>query len=684
MVRDATIKLAFLSIVLTGFAFTAHAQDDGLLDIEGDMADFDVAQLINLTVTSPGKKEQAIRKVASAISVLTNDQIRRSGATSIPEALRLVPGLHVARINADQWAISARGVNGRFTDDLLVLIDGRTVYNSIFSGVFWDDQDVMLEDVDRIEVIRGPGATLWGSNAVNGVINIITKESGETSGGLLNLGGGSEDQGFGGLRYGGTVGEDTDYRVYAKGRVYDDTELVTGGDTPDGWESVRGGFRVDHDLADDQEVTVQGDVQYSDLDGSVTIPTLTPPFSSGLDIDDRESVTANVLGRWSQDLDTDSDVQVQVYYDLIDRDEGVLDISQNTFDIDFQHRFPLGESNDVIWGGGYRYIESDLEGTVPGFLWFDPERKGQTIVTGFIQDQITIIEDVLDLIIGTKLEFNDFSNSDLEVQPSVRTVYTPNDTVSVWAAVSRAVRTPGRTDRHLSLSQATIPPNPMTFGLPAFPVLTGNSSQESEDTLAYEVGARAQVTDEVAFDVAFFYNDVNDVLSISTGMPFVTMSPMPTHVEIPLNFGNDAERYVYGVETTVDINPVDWLNVLAAYTFLDVNVEPALASGDEGRATSDENSDPEHQVLVRAQVDLPNDVELDLIYRAIDELSDFGIGSYSELDARLGWRATEDIEIAVVGENLIDDSHREYDSTFILQGSSEIERAVKGEITVTF
>ncbi|MEQ1544330.1 MAG: TonB-dependent receptor plug domain-containing protein [Methyloglobulus sp.] len=401
---------------------------------QNEAVNLSVEDLLNVKVTSVAKKAQSLNDAPAAAFVISNDDIKRSGATNIPDALRLAPGLNVARIDANKWAVGSRGFNGRFANKLLVLVDGRSAYTRSFSGVYWENQDVMMEDVDRIEVIRGPGATLWGANAMNGVINIITKHSSETQGGLLNAGGGTEEQGFGSFRYGTKFGKDTTARAYVKGFNRDENTHLTGEGAGDNWDKVQGGFRLDSQLNTQDTLKFQGDIYHANINQSSIFQQPSPPFAFTQN-DRTHSYGGNVLGRYQHTFSTTSDYSLQFYYDTYTRNDAEYTDSRDTLDVDFQHRFTLLDWNEIVWGLNYRYGHDFIAGNrlQNGGKIFDitPNSVNDQLISGFIQDELTLIENKLWLTIGSKFEHNDYSG--FEGQPSARIMWAPHNQHRLWA-----------------------------------------------------------------------------------------------------------------------------------------------------------------------------------------------------------------------------------------------------------
>ena len=600
-------------------------------------------ELFNLEITTVSKRPERLVDAASAVQVITAEEIRRSGATSLPEALRLAPNLHVAQVDSSRWAISARGFNSTTANKLLVLIDGRSVYTPLFSGVFWDVQNVMLEDVDRIEVISGPGATLWGANAVNGVINVITKSARDTQGALLSGGGGSHLRGFGNARYGGKLGRDSYFRVYGMGFDRDDTKLPSGRDADSSWFMGQGGFRADWLPANGAVGSLQGNFYGGEIGqtapGDVTVDG------------------QNLVGRLSHPLTNESALTLQLYWDRTQRRiPGSISEVLNTYDIEFQHRLSLGERNRLIWGGGYRFMHDDVKNAAA--LAFLPGRRDLHLFSGFAQDEISLLRDQLVLTIGSKFEHNDYSG--FEFQPSARLAWMPVANQTVWAAVSRAVRSPSRID-----TEFFVP------GSPPFLLRGGGDRFDSETVIAYELGYRTELAQRLGLSISSFYNDYDDIRSVEpiAGAPgqFIIL--------------NQLSAKTYGVELSLAWQAFDWWRLRSGYTFFkkDIDLDRSLDIN-RGRG---EGNDPHHQFLVQSMINLPANLEFDSVLRYVDNLNQRGptVPSYVSLDVRLGWRPTPSWEFAIVGQNLLDNQHPEFGAAATRQ---EIPRSVFGKVTWKF
>jgi iron complex outermembrane recepter protein len=642
--------------ILCGCAPTVAAADSGAPSI-GELKQLNVEDLMNVRVTSVARHSEKLIETASAIQVITQDDIRRSGATSIPEALRLADNLQVAQKNAHDWAISARGFNTALGNKLLVMIDGRTVYTPLYSGVFWDAQDYLLEDIDRIEVISGPGGALWGANAVNGVINIITKSAQDTQGLYAEGGGGSEPHEFGALRYGGTVGTETQYRAYAKYFDRGDEVLANGNPETDAWRQGRAGFRIDSQATSRDRLTLQGDY----YDGHENVETGGTGDQSG----------ENLLGRWTRVFSDESDLALQTYIDqthLADpipsltasgvkfTPPGFLYDDLTTIDVDFQHRFPLGARNHVVWGVGFRRThDAVIDAPALGFL---PNDLRQNLYSAFVQDEIALRNN-LAFTLGTKLEHNDYTG--FEYEPDARLSWTLSPNQALWSAVSRAVRTPSRIDHDLSEGSP-----------PYFVILKGGADFTSETVLAYELGYRAQLNSKLSTSVSSFYNQYDRVRSTS-----ITPGTL-----LPFFFANNLEGHTYGVEFSGDYQVTELWSLHAGYTLLREHLAVKAGQFDLSNGRN-ETADPKHQVSLRSSLTLPRRLELGAGLRWVDTLvTNNGpvastVPSYFELESRLAWHASDRLELSLVGQNLLHNHHPEYG--FGDPSRQEIQRSVYGK-----
>lgn len=622
-------------------------------------------QLMNIEVVSAAKRPEPYREAATAIQVITGDDIRRSGATSIPEALRLADNLDVAQKGSHNWAISARGFNTDSANKLLVLMDGRSVYTPLFSGVFWDQQDYLLHDIDRIEVISGPGGTLWGANAVNGVINIISKSAKDTQGVYVEGGGGTTLRGFGGVRYGGTLASNVYFRVYGKYFDRDNEVFPNGDDAADSWRMGQGGFRLDAEPSAQNKFTLQGDFYAGD---------------EGISTGGSAKVNGNnVLGRWSHVFSEGSDMSLQLYYDRTHLNDpipanafapaGTLVDDLDTADVEFQHHFGLGERHQIVWGLGYRFTHDAVQ-NAPA-LAFEPAMLEQNLFSGFGQDEIALRDD-LAFTLGTKIEHNDYTGFELE--PNVRLAWTLTERQTVWAAVSRAIRAPSRVDRDIRLP--TPAASPLVDNL-----LVGGANFRSETVIAYELGYRTRIGSSVSASVATFFNDYDHIRSTSA-------SPPPAVFGLPLFYENNLEGNTYGVELSANYQLLEWWRLHGSYDFLEEDIHVKPGQSDFNNALN-ETADPKHQFSLRSSMDLLRNWEFDVALRWVDSLRYNDVGTpatvpdYFELDARLGWRPVKNLELSIVGQNLLHDHHLEY----VIASPNpreEIVRSVYGKITWSF
>jgi iron complex outermembrane recepter protein len=477
-------------------ALTCQAQ-------QSDLTDRSLEDLMNIKVTSVSKTEQTLSRTASAVFVITAEDIRRSGASNIPDLLRMVPGMDVAQINANTWAISARGLNGRFSNELLVLVDGRNVYTPTFGGVFWDVLDMPLEDIERIEVIRGPGGTIWGANAVNGVINIITCRASETRGGMVVAGGGNLDQGFGTVQYGGGLGKNTDYRVFAKYFNQDHMPGLNGQEGGDGWHLLRGGFRTDSMLSAKDTLMLQGDI-YTGEEGNPAsfLPSITSPGPQNIDL--IVPLSGGFLqSDWKHVFSARSDTTLQISFDRYKRDDELRD-ERGTLAVDFQHHFAWGTRQDLVWGANYRNTDSHTDGGLEFSL--NPPNVNMQLFSMFIQDEIALVPDKLYLTLGARLDHNYYTG--FNVLPSARVAWKPNTRHMFWAAVSQANRTPAETDTasRLNFAGFTGP-----GGVPTLAALLGNPHFDDEALTAYDVGYRTSILHSLSIDLAPWFRDGSEL-----------------------------------------------------------------------------------------------------------------------------------------------------------------------------
>ncbi len=664
-----TTILSSIALVLSG---PVQAADD--VDA-GDLLNLSLEQLSNISVTSVSKRSEKASEAAAAIYVITQDDIRRSGMTSIPELLRMVPGLSVAQAGAHQWAITARGFSGHFSNKLLVLIDGRSVYTPLYSGVYWDAQDTMLEDIERIEVIRGPGATLWGANAVNGVINIITKRAEDTQGTLVAATVGNIENGLVRARHGMKIGEDDYLRAYAKYDDRDDTQTTTDRVGGDAWNKLQAGFRADMKGAERHKLTLQGDVYRSGLSGELSVPSLAAPPT--ITYKDREFVQgANIMARWDYNYAENNDVSAQFYVDNTQRDNLIFDDSRTTFDVELQHSLVPHERHELVYGAGYRLVTDEINGSTVFSLSKDD--RSDNLFSAFLQDKIAIVPDSFFITLGSKFEHNDYTG--FEYQPSGRFTWLVDDSQTLWGSVARAVRTPNRfsDDGALATVVTDVDPGPgVTLG---YLGTIGNPNLDSETLMAYELGYRIEVDERLSFDFAGFYNDYDNIVlgqlgSTVTTVNFPGLGAVPYIAVTPQNF-NEAKSY--GFEASSKWQVFSNFDLSAAYSFLILKLDQGDPFGFEYTGKT-----PNHQFNVRTNWFITDNIEWNNAVYYVDSLKNPNIASYARYDTRISWKLSDSLELSLVGQNLLDPNHPEFVG-YVYQNSVEVPRSVYGNITWKF
>jgi iron complex outermembrane recepter protein len=615
----------------------------------GELKSLSLAELGNIEVTTASKSPVKQSRTPAAIFVITQEDIRRSGVTTLPEALRLAPGVEVARIDSVKWAIGIRGFESRLSRAVLVLIDGRTVYSPLFHGTYWEVQDTLIEDIDRIEVIRGPGGTIWGANAVNGVINIITKNARDTKGTLVSVGGGSVNQGALDVRQGGGNDAGFSYRVYGKGFTRS-PEFHSDNKQFDDWRRAQAGFRTDWDLNTHDSLTVQGDI-YDGLAGeSVRISTLSPPGASIVDRN-AELSGGNVLARWKRVLGGDSDIQLQTYYDRVNRRQANQAEFRDTFDVDFVHHLVLPARQTLIWGVGARISLGRVPDVVPTLV-FTPDKRTDQLYTGYAQDEIALVRDKLSLTVGAKLLHSSFAGFDVE--PSLRLMWTPAPRRSIWGAVTRAVRTPSDTEDTL-VTTSLRSTDPLEFTR-----TQGDGSFTSETLLGYEAGYRSLISSTFSIDVAAFHNRYDHLLSVEPGAPLTETQPAPAHLIFPLENGNGVRGTTSGFEIAPDWKPASAWRLEWSYSWLFMDMQRKPGSGDTFTADALEGSSPHHQLKIQSFLDISRNVELTLAWRYISALPAQGVDGYQTGDVRVAWRPMALVEVALSAQNLVQPHHAEF------------------------
>lgn len=625
MRRVFIISVLSLSLI---YSVTTVFAAEPLASLVIDITRSSIEDLLTIKVTTASKKPQSFSHTPAAVYILTSSDIRRSGATSIPEVLRLVPGVQVARVDANKWAVSIRGFNARAANKLLVLIDGRSIYDPLFTGVIWEAKDVMLEDVERIEVVRGPGGSLWGANAVNGVINIITRPAHATLGGLAAIGTGTEEKGIVNLRYGLNLTEGHALRLYTKYHQRDSSFVAGDSDPDDDSRFSQFGFRYDGRLNDQDIVTLQADA----FNGEQNPPNV-------LISPETETVGANLLGRWTRELMGGNQISLQFYYDETDYDFGILEEERQTFDIQFQHLLSQQGAHYLIWGASYRKTWDEIQNTA--LLMLQPDSREDALSGVFVQDDIELLADKLILTMGTKFEFNDYTGSN--TQPNIRLAWHISDSNLLWAAASKAVRTPSRLEHDIVV--------PFGGGLE----FAGARNMQNEELTAYEIGTRFQASKTVLVDVVAFVNQYKSLLTVEG-----------------LTFANKSSGSTRGAEATVTYILSDNWKWVAGYSYLNMDLKLDADSLDNPvtRTTAIEGNNPERQAFMQLSFDPTPRHEFDIAFRYVGKLPTQMVDRYLVADLRLAVLISDNLQFSLVGQNQLESHHAEQSSSML---ASEVE-----------
>lgn len=634
------------SLLLIACAWSAAQEPD---EAGGRLKGLSLAQLGNIEVTTVSKGPVKLSQTPAAIYVITQEDIRRAGVRSLPEALRLAPGVDVAQIDSVKWAVGIRGFQSRLSRAVLVLIDGRSVYSPLFHGVYWEVQDTLIEDIDRIEVIRGPGGTIWGANAVNGVINIITKNARDTKGALVSAGGGNVNQGFLDFRTGGGNNSGFNYRVYGKG-TDQGPEYHSDGRQFDDWRRMQAGFRTDWDVNPRNTITVQGDI-YDGLAGeSVRVTTLNPPSSPAVEQNALLS-GGNVLARWQHMFSATSDLQIQAYYDRVNRRQANQAEYRDTYDVDLVHHLTLFGGQDFIWGFGARASAGKVPQVVPTYV-FNPHERTDQLYTAYAQDSIPVVADKLVFTAGAKVLHESLSG--LDVEPSARILWTPTSRRTFWGAVTRAVRTASDIEDTLTTT-SLVSISPLIFNR-----TQGDRIFTDETVVGYEAGYRNLVSNTFSLDIAAFHNRYNHLLSLEPLTPLTENNGGVTATIDPFINLNGVKGSTSGVEIAPDWKPRAWWRLQGSYSFLRMDMRTIATSHDATTVPSLEGSSPHHQVRVQSWFDLMRNMEFTATWRYVSALPAIAVDGYNTADARFAWRAVPRVEFAVTAQNLLQPHHGEF------------------------
>lgn len=618
-------------------------------------------QVYNPEGTLTARKSQKLLETPAALFVLTQADLQRAGVTHIAEALRLVPGIQVARAYANRWAISARGLSGSSSSKLLVMLDGRTLYNPKDATVDWDTQsNILLEDIERIEVIRGPGASLWGSNAVNGIINIVTKTAQQTQGRLITLHlGQGEEQAILGLRQGGQIADKGHYRVYGKFYQHDTFVNAQGQDQQDNWQTKQGGFRADIALTQKDHMTIQGDIYDGFTKQVLLVPLGTLPY---LDNHYIHLSGFNLLGRWQHDLDQ-GDIIVQAYYDWSHRNQVLfLNEKRGTFDLDLQHRWLLNAHQEMIWGLGFRQVQDDFIENSP-VITLTPDQRQDTTLSAFGQLEWTLQPERLTLTLGSKFEYNDYAG--FEYQPTARLFWIPYTKHSFWGALSRAVRTASRYDRDFETHVALFDPR---LGTAVRLNVVGNVDFQSEVLTAHELGYRFTPNSDFLWDVSLFYNQYDKLRTTE----LVSFDPFPP--TLSAQYSNKMEGEVYGLEMAAHWQVNQNWRLVATYSYAQVQLHLQSTSRALG-GEIEEGDTPHHQATIRSLFSLSPHWDFDQILYYVDNVPNQNAPHYTRFDIRLGWHPRPTLTLSTGVKNVFDNQHIEFGR--FAQGNVEIADEVR-------
>jgi iron complex outermembrane recepter protein len=658
-VNGKTILVGAAAACMAMSGRAAHSESDA----REDLTSLSIEQLLDIEVTIVSKTEERFADTAAAVTVITKEDVHRVGARTIPEALRLAPGLHVGRVSSSVWAVSSRGFSSTNSAKLLVLIDGRSIYTPLFSGVFWDVQDVLAEDIDRIEVVRGPGASLWGANAVNGVINVVTRSAKETQGAYVEGGGGNEHHGFAAARYGGAIGDGLFYRVYTK--VFtDDSGHNPAGPEDDEWRMGRVGVRVDAEMSGDDSITFQGEGymgHVGQVDPSLTVsnrPTPTGPLAV-----DVAGGFANAS--WTRRFGTRADLVLRATYDRTDRDDPTFRDTLDVVDLGAKSQIRASDAHELVWGVNYRMMNDEFRGK--GIAELRPPTSVDHLVSGFAQDTMSAFDRALRVTLGIKVEHNDFSG--FEFQPAARVAWTLAPAHTVWGAVSRAVRVPTRIERDVFADASAPGQEPAVH-------LVGNPDLSSEELIAGELGHRWRIGSDLLVDVAGFYFWYDSLINYELGTAMVDGG----QTVVPVLNENAMHGHSLGGELAATWAPLALWRLGASYSYCRLELVPDAI--DPTGAQGLERDTPRHQVALRSSLDLPAGLRIDGFGRWVDTIDRVApavpVSSYFGLDARIAWQASQQIEVSLVGQNLIDAHRLEF------PGGTEVERSVYGKVAARF
>jgi len=636
-----------------------------------DLTDFSLEELLDVEVVSISRKAESVQRAAAAVFVISAEDIRRSGAHSIPEVLRLAPGLNVARISSSSWAITSRGFNSRFANKLQVLVDGRSIYSTMFSGVYWEASPVMLEDIERIEIIRGPGATMWGANAVNGVINIITKKPDQDDpASMVALMTGTKDLYRSAWRVDGGAGEFGSWRLSSQFKKHDSFTTDAGDEANDAWDEYLARLRWDQQLGERDNLTVSGHYYQSHMEYQYLDVTPGPPYSQ-IEEDVMDFRTASFQTIWARELSETSGMKLGLYFSHFDHNQQLLHEIQNIADVDFQHNFNISSNQAVIWGGSWRYHHDHMNGSPA--ISFNPDSVDGQVFSVFFQDDWSIVPDRLNLILGGKWEYRKETGD--QGQPNVRMTWTPTEKTTWWGSVARAVRVPSRINRDIQMDMAMVPPGAMFPGSPTMSTsMIGSDSMKPEELVAFETGFRFKPNGRLSLELVLFLNEYDKLRILEMG----EMQPHPIYgppiMMMPLEVSNGAGGRTQGGELTANWKPSSGCRFQLAYSYWDfkgAHVAPHENNG-MGRMVT-----PKHQVSLRGLFTPAKNWETDFWFRFTDDLmaDPEDVTEWNELDLRVAWTPIARLRLTMGGRNLLHDNHQEFIYRNTAPNPTRIERS---------
>lgn len=630
--------------------------------------------LMNIKITSVSKRPEKLSRTPAAIYVITQEDIERSGARNIPDLLRMAPGVDVAQVDANRWAISIRGFNDLYSDKVLVLIDGRTVYTPIFSGVYWDQIDVPLNDIERIEVIRGPGATVWGANAVNGVINIITKSAEETQGFAGSFGGGSAKKSDDEARYGGKIGKRNYYRVFGHYAGYGSLEGANRLSDLDGWQLWHSGFRADLNPDGKDSAMIEGDAYTTDAGGLSTTHLSTQTIGGQIYSNKVANSGGSIFGKWTHATSAGSMTSLQFYDSNYHRVDSEFPEHLNAADFEFQNQFALGSRQSIVWGLGYRYNDDELGQGL--FVSFNPEDDGYSLFSAFVQDEIRLA-DSLRLTVGAREEHNAFTG--FEDEPGARLSWAISPSQTLWVSAAKSVRQPGRLDTGIV---AVVGAEPLPGGLLGDVVQVGNPDFRDEQVRDYELGYRALVKPKLSVDLASFYSAYQDLRTVDTVSEVFALIPPPPHVNITSMWTNAMTGRDHGVEVNINWSVTPRWKVSGGYSWLKMNLKLSPTSNDT-TSLAEAKQSPENQFNIRSYLDITHRLSFDTGLYYVGTLPAYHVEDYTRADARVAWRANKNVMLSLTGQNLLSPAHFEFGDIYQVI-ASQAARSVFGQIELTF